>query len=94
MFADYIKMGAKAVALGIGVALIIGFLANFTIQNPYIGFVSTYINKVYTIGGHYFGADIFQLCWRLGALLLTLRLSFFGVKLGLIAVRWVLKVNE
>lgn len=92
MFADYVKMAAKGVALAVGVGLIITFLASFQIPSLDLSFVGTYVNKVYTIGSHYI--PYFQVMWGLGVTLLTLNITLYGVKLALIATRWVLKVNE
>lgn len=92
MFADYVKMGAKAVALGLGVAAIFAFLSSFSLPNLDLSYVSAYMNKAYTIGTHYI--PFFQVMWGLGVTLLTLNLTLFGVKVGLIATRWVLKINE
>lgn len=92
MFADYVKMGAKAIALLGGVALIIGFLASFTIPTVNLSFVTTYMNKVYAIGSHYI--PFFGTLWTLGVTLLTLDIAVFGIRFGLIAFKWVLKINE
>lgn len=92
MFADYVKMGAKAVALGLAVAVIIGFLAGFQLPSVNLSFVGDYMNKVYTIGTHYI--PYFQVMWGLGVTLLTLNITLYGIKLALIAYKWVLKVNE
>ena len=92
MFADYVKMGAKAVALGIGVAAITAFLASFTIPGVSISFITEYMDKAYTIGVHYI--PFFSVLWTLGTALITLDVTLYGVKLALIATRWVLKINE
>lgn len=92
MFADYVKMGAKALALVAGVALIIGFVTGFTIPVLDLSAVTGYMNTAYTIGAHYI--PYFQVLWTLGVSLLTLNLVLYGVKLGLIAIKWVLKINE
>lgn len=92
MFADYVKMGLKAVALVAGVALIIGFLNSFQLPSVNLSFVGDYMNKIYTIGSHYI--PYFQVMWGLGVTLITLNITLYGVKLGLIAYKWVLKVNE
>lgn len=92
MFADYVKMAAKGVALVAGVALIIGFFAGFTIPVININFITDYMNKAYTIGVHYI--PFFSTLWTLGVALLTLNITVYGVKLALIAIKWVLKINE
>ena len=92
MFGDYVKMGAKAVALAVGVGLIVTFLASFTLPQVNLSAVSSYMNTAYTIGNHYI--PFFSVLWGMGVTLLTLNLTLSGVKLALIATGWVLKVNE
>lgn len=92
MFADYVKMGVKAVALATGVIVVINFLSQVSVSVPSFSFVQTYINKVYTIGVHYI--PFFAVLWGLGTTLLTLNITFYTARLALIATRWVLKVNE
>ena len=92
MFADYVKMAAKGVALGIGVASIIGFLVGFTIPVLDLSQVTSYMNIAYTIGTHYI--PFFQVLWTLGVTCITLSVTLYGIKIALIAVKWVLKINE
>lgn len=92
MFADYVKMGAKAIALATGVGLIVAFALGFSIPVVNISFISDYMNKAYTIGVHYI--PYFSVLWTLGVTLLTLNITLYGVRLALIGVKWVLKINE
>lgn len=92
MFASYVKMAAKAVALVAGVGIIVGFLASFSLPSVNISFIGDYMNKVYTIGVHYI--PYFAVLWSLGVTLLTLNITIYGIKLALIAIKWVLKINE
>lgn len=92
MFADYVKMAAKALALATGVVIVINFVTSVSITVPPATFIADYINKVYTIGCHYI--PFFATLWTLGTTLLLLNVSFYTARIGLIAVRWILKVNE
>lgn len=92
MFADYVKMAAKAVALVTGAAIIIVIFSTIQIPNLDISVASDYLNLAYTIGNHYLLG--FPVLWTLGLALLALELAFWGAKLSLIAIKWVLKVNE
>lgn len=92
MFADYVKMGAKAVALAVGVGAIVAFLASFQLPNLDLSSARSFLNTVYTIGDHYI--PYFTVLWGLGVTLITLNVTLFGVKIALIATRWVLKINE
>lgn len=92
MFADYIKMGAKAVALVAGAAIIIIIFNNIRIPNLDISVATDYINTAYAVGVHYVPG--FVILWNLGLTILTLEIAMLGVKLALIAIKWILKVNE
>lgn len=92
MFADYVKMGAKAVALTLAAAIVIGFLASFTIPSVNISFVTDYMNKAYAIGQHYI--PLFSVIWTLGVTLLTLEIVILGARFALITAKWVIKINE
>lgn len=92
MFADYVKMAAKAVALVAGAAIIIVIFSTIQIPNLDISVASDYLNLAYTIGNHYLLG--FPVLWTLGLALLALEIAFWTAKLSLIAIKWVLKVNE
>lgn len=92
MFADYIKMAAKAVALVAGAALIIVVFNTITIPNLDLSMATQYLNIVYAVGIHYVPG--FSVLWTLGLTILGLNAAILGVKLGLIAIKWVLKINE
>lgn len=92
MFADYIKMAAKAVALVAGAAIILVIFNSITIPNLDISVASDYLNIAYSIGNHYLLG--FPILWNLGMALLALELAELTTRLALIAIKWVLKVNE
>ena len=92
MFADYIKMAAKAVALVAGAALIIVIFNTIQIPSLDLSMASDYINIAYAVGAHYVPG--FTILWGLGLTILTIDLAILGVRLALIAIKWVLKINE
>lgn len=92
MFADYVKMAAKAIALVAGAALIIAIFSSITIPNLDLTAASDYLNIAYSIGNHYVLG--FPILWQLGIVVLALELAELGVRLALIAIKWVLKINE
>lgn len=92
MFADYIKMGVKAAALIAGAALIIVLFNTIQIPSLDLSAASTYLNLVYTVGKHWIPG--FAILWPLALTVLSLDLAILGVKLGLIAIKWVMKINE
>lgn len=92
MFGDYVKMAAKAAMLIAGVALIVVLFNSITIPALDLSQASNYINVAYTIGKHYIPA--FSVLWTLGLSLLTFEITIIGVRISLIAIKWVMKVNE
>ena len=92
MFADYIKMAAKAVALVAGAAIILVIFNSITIPNLDLSVASDYLNIAYSIGNHYLLG--FPILWGLGMAILGLELGELTARLALIAIKWVLKVNE
>lgn len=92
MFADYIKMGVKAAALVAGAALIIVLFNTIQIPSLDLSAASTYLNLAYTIGKHWVPG--FTILWPIGLTVLSLELAILGVKLALIAIKWILKINE
>lgn len=92
MFADYVKMGAKIALIAVITAAIIAIFAN--VQIPNLDF-TLFINGVSTAL-----AIIYH--WVPGAnIIVPLAISMLGIQLAIllfeyamIAVRWVLKVNE
>lgn len=92
MFGDYVKMAAKAVALVAGVALIVVVFNSITIPSLDLSMASDYLNIAYTIGVHYIPG--FAVLWGLGMAILSLELALLGCRLALIAIKWVLKINE
>lgn len=92
MFADYIKMGVKAAALVAGAALIIVLFNTIQIPNLDLSQASSYISVAYAVSNHYIPG--FSILWGLGLTLIGLELGILGVRLALIAIKWVMKVNE
>ena len=92
MFADYVKMAAKAAALIAGAASIIIIFNAITIPNLDISAAADYLNIAYSIGDHYLLG--FPILWTLGMALLGAELAELTIRFGFIAIKWVLKVNE
>lgn len=92
MFGDIIKIGAKIVALGTGIGLILGIFTGVSIPGIDFSSIRAYMNLAYSIGVHYI--PFFSSLWAMGVFLITLKVSIYGIRLALIGVRWILKVNE
>lgn len=92
MFADYVKMAAKVALIAVITAAIIAIFATVQIPNLDFTLFSQSISKGLALVYH----------WVPGSnVLLPLAFSMFGIQLAImlfeysmIAVRWVLKVNE
>lgn len=92
MFGDIVKIAAKVAALVAGTALIIALFSVITIPSLDLTSASDYINTAYSVCLHYIPG--FSVLWSLGIGIITLDLGILGVRFGLIAVKWILKVNE
>lgn len=92
MFADWVKIAAKAAALVAGTALIIVVFSTIQIPSLDLSAASSYLNVAYSIAMHYIPG--FGILWPIGLTLLSLEMALLVCKLALIAIKWVLKVNE
>lgn len=92
MFASWVKMAAKAAALVAGVAIIIAVFVNINVPAINLSAATTYLNVAYSIGVHYVPG--FAIIFGVGLTLLTLEIALIGAKVALIAIKWILKINE
>lgn len=92
MFADYIKMAAKAAVLIIIIASVIALFTIVTIPDFNISLISDYLVVAYTFMTHWSPALITLL--PIGITLLTLEVAIMGIEIAAVAWRWVFRVNE
>lgn len=93
MFADYIKMAAKTVALVAAVAIIVAVLLSITMPTFDPTLLTTAVGKGKAILNYYVGD--FMPLFNVGLGLLGFRFIIIpGCKLALIAYRIIMKVNE
>lgn len=92
MFAEAIKITAKAAALVAATAAIIALFSVIQIPAIDLSPATDVIGLVYSIGVHY--VPLFPLIWNLGLVLLTLEAGIITWKVGAIAYKWVLKVGS
>ena len=92
MFASWVKMAAKAAALIAGVAIIVAVFANVQIPALNISQATTYLNVAYSIGVYYIPG--FVVLFNLAIALISLNLAIIGARVALIAIKWILKINE
>lgn len=92
MFASWVKMAAKAAALAIGAGIIIALFV--TVQIPAVDFsaAASYINLAYSVAAHYIPG--FTVIFPVGVAIIGLDLAILGARIALIAIRWILKINE
>ena len=92
MFGDIVKMGAKIAALVAGAAIIIVLFNVIHIPGLDLSSATLYLNLAYTIALRFIPG--FAVLWPIGLAILGLEVALLTAKMGLIAIRWVLKVNE
>lgn len=92
MFADFVKMGAKVALIAVITAAILAIFNNIQIPElnyaPIMNGVRTALAIIY----HWVPAS--QVVVPLAGTMLTIQLAIILFEYGMIAVRWVLKVNE
>lgn len=92
MFADYVKMAAKIALIAVITTAIIVLFATVQIPNLDFTLFSTGINKALAIFYHWVpGASVI---FPIAVAMLTLQLAIKLFEFAMIAVRWVMKVNE
>lgn len=92
MFADLVKMGVKAALIIVITAAVLILFNTITIPNLDLSQVSSYLNTAYSVGVHYVPG--FAIIWGLGLAVIGLDLAVMIFNFAMIAVRWIMKVNE
>lgn len=92
MFGDFVKIGAKVALIGVITAGIIALFA--TVQIPALDFalLSTGLNKALAIFYHWVPAA--SIIFPVAVAMLALQLAIKLFEFGMVAVRWIMKVNE
>lgn len=92
MFADYVKMGAKLALIAVITAAIIAIFANVQIPTLDFTLLTQGISTALAIMYHWVPAA--QVVVPLAFSMLGIQLAILLFEYAMIAVRWVLKVNE
>lgn len=92
MFADYIKMAAKAALIAVVIAGIITLLNIVTIPSFDISALTVYLSVAYTFAVHWCPA--FSYLWPIALALITLEIGILTFRISAIAWKWVFKINE
>lgn len=92
MFADYVKMGAKIALIAVITAAIIALFTVVQIPNLDFTLLSTGISTALAIMYHWVPAA--QVVVPLAFTMLGVQLAILLFEYAMIAVRWILKVNE
>lgn len=92
MFADYVKMGAKIALIAVITAAIIAIFANVQIPNLDFTLFGQALGKGLAIVYHWVpGSNVIV---PIAVSMLGIQLAILLFEYGMIAVRWVMKVNE
>ena len=92
MFADYIKMGAKIALIAVITAAILIIFANVQIPSLNFNLFTQGINTALAIIYHWVPAA--QVIFPIAVSMLGIQLAIMLFEYAMIAVRWVMKVNE
>lgn len=92
MFADYVKMGAKLALIAVITTAIIVIFTTVQIPNLDFTLFSTGVSKALAIMYHWVPAA--QVLVPLAFVMLGVQLAIILFEYAMIAVRWVMKVNE
>lgn len=92
MFADYVKMGAKLALIAVITAAIVALFANLQIPALNFTLLNQGISTALAIMYHWVPAS--QVIVPLALSLLGIQLAILLFEYAMIAVRWILKVNE
>lgn len=92
MFADYVKMGAKLALIAVITAAIIALFANLQIPTLNFSLLTQGLGTALAIIYHWVPAS--QVVVPLAFSMLGIQLAIMLFEYAMIAVRWVLKVNE
>lgn len=92
MFADYVKMGAKIALIAVITAAIIAIFASVQIPNLDFNLFNSGVSTALAIIYHWVpGSNIIV---PLAISMLGIQLAILLFEYAMIAVRWVMKVNE
>lgn len=92
MFADYIKMGVKAALIAVITVAIIAIFANVQIPNLDFSLFSQGLSTALAIIYHWCPAATVLV--PLAITMLGIQLAILLFQYAMIAVRWVMKINE
>lgn len=92
MFADYVKMGAKIALIAVITAAILAIFATVQIPNLDFSVLSNGLGTALAIVYHWVPAS--QVIFPIAVSMLGIQLAIMLFEYAMIAVRWVMKVNE
>lgn len=92
MFADYIKMAAKAALIIVITVAIVALLNVVQIPNFNLQGITSYMNVAYSFAVHW--CPMFSILWPIALSLITLEIAIMGFEVASMAWRWIFKVNE
>lgn len=92
MFADYVKMGAKLALIAVITAAIVALFVNVRIPTLDFSLLSTGLGTALAVIYHWVPAA--QVIVPIAIAMLGVQLAILLFEYAMIAVRWVMKVNE
>lgn len=92
MFADYIKMAAKVALIAVITAAIIAIFANVQIPSLNFTLLNQGLGTALAVIYHWVPAA--QVIFPIAVAMLGIQLAILLFEYAMIAVRWVMKVNE
>lgn len=89
---DAIKIAAKTALIAVITAAIIALFANITIPNLDYSVFSNAIGVGLAVMYHW--VPVMSILWPLVLSLIAFDLAYYAFQLAMIAIRWIMKVNE
>lgn len=89
---DFVKIGAKTALIAVITAAIIALFANINIPNLDYSSFSQAIGIGLAIMYHY--VPVMSILWPIVLALIAFDLAYYAFQLAMIAIRWIMKVNE
>lgn len=89
---DFVKIAAKTALIAVITAAIIALFANISIPNLDFSQFSQALGVGLAVMYHY--VPVMTILWPIVLALIAFDLAYYAFKLAMIAIRWVMKVNE
>lgn len=92
MFADYVKIAAKAALIIVVMAAVLALFTLVQIPTFNITALASYLVIAYTFACHW--CPIFPVLWPIALGLIALEIGLMTFKISAVAWKWIFKINE